>query len=117
MALHFSLSTIAQLDIWGESDEFQYYQQQATGDIAVEVHITSFTASEDWAKGGLMIRNSIDPDSEHFSIFLSRGMGPTQIFRMSEAGETELGSGLFNVISDSDLSGLRIIKQGSLFRA
>ena len=56
-------------DIWNGADGFNYLYEQRTGDFDVVVRQKSITKASNWTKGGLMIRESLDPGSRQWSIF------------------------------------------------
>src|SRR5580704_8034373 len=60
-------------DTYGNPDSFAYAYQQVTGDFDIRVQIVNVTTAnangqQDSAKGSLMIRASLDPDSYDFMI-------------------------------------------------
>ena len=54
-------------DLWNDGDTFTYLHQneRVSGDFTATVRVVGQTASIDgrWGKGGLMMRNSLEPDS------------------------------------------------------
>jgi hypothetical protein len=53
-------------DIWNNSDEFTYAYKSLNGDATIVARVTSIGAgSNTWAKGGVMIRDSLDGGSMH----------------------------------------------------
>ena len=54
---------------WWE-DSFQYLHGSTSGDLSIEMFVESLTGSSlhQWAKGGLMLRNSLDSNFKHFNI-------------------------------------------------
>jgi hypothetical protein len=58
--------TGAGADIWGNSDDFTYAYKTLTGDGTIIARVTSTgTGTNTWAKGGVMIRDSINGGSMH----------------------------------------------------
>ncbi len=57
--------TAAGADIWNDRDEFRYACQRLTGDGTIVARIDSFLRTHEWAKAGVMIRESLDPASAH----------------------------------------------------
>jgi regulation of enolase protein 1 (concanavalin A-like superfamily) len=47
-------------DIWGSGDQFQFASTPVTGDQIMVARVTSQTATDSWAKAGLMFRASTD---------------------------------------------------------
>ena len=63
-------------DIWGNSDQFHYVYRELTGDAIIEARVVdNGEGSNDWAKGGVMIRQSLDPGSINVSGFITGGSG------------------------------------------
>ncbi|MEM6802865.1 MAG: hypothetical protein AAF696_15755, partial [Bacteroidota bacterium] len=52
-------------DIWNTSDEGYFMHQRASGDIEMQTRITEIGNSHFWAKGGIMIRESLDAGSRN----------------------------------------------------
>jgi len=52
-------------DIEGASDEFHYAFKPLTGNAEITVKVESLTDTHSWAKAGVMIRDTLDPDSAH----------------------------------------------------
>ncbi len=63
-------------DIWGNADEFRYAYKSLTGDGTMVARVTSNgTGSNEWAKGGVMIRQSLDAGSTHAFMPITAGGG------------------------------------------
>ena len=54
-------------DIWYRSDQFHYDYYIASGDVTIEMLVDSFVTEHIAGKGGLMIRETLAPNSKHFS--------------------------------------------------
>jgi len=52
-------------DIWGTSDAFRLAYKTLNGDGTIVARVESIANSNAWAKGGVMIRQSVDPGSVH----------------------------------------------------
>ena len=50
-------------DIWGTADAFQYAYRSLTGDGSITARVASISGTEAWAKGGVMIRQSLTSGS------------------------------------------------------
>ena len=70
-------------DIWGNADDFNYYSQPAEGDQTIIVNAASQSTpqGDGWSKAGIMIRQSMDPDSPHASVFLTGNQGVCTFMR------------------------------------
>ncbi|MEN6427813.1 MAG: LamG-like jellyroll fold domain-containing protein [Phycisphaerales bacterium] len=63
-------------DIWGNSDEFVYAYKTLTGDGTMVARVTSNgTGASTWAKGGVMIRDSLNGGSTHAMMVITGGGG------------------------------------------
>ncbi len=63
-------------DIWGSSDQFHYMYRELSGDGSIIAHVVdNGTGSNAWAKGGVMIRETLDADSKHSIMALTGGEG------------------------------------------
>ncbi len=102
-------------DIWGNSDQFHYVYRELTGDATIEARVVdNGEGSNDWAKGGVMIRQSLDADSINVSGFITGGSGDGGQFQWRPVqGE---GSS-----SNRTLTGIappyyvRLVRQGNTF--
>lgn len=90
-------------DIGGTSDSFHFFNKAAkNGDVSVEMFVKDFTGSglHDWAKGGLMLRDSLNADAKHVSLFVTGSNGLANLWRSNSGGESE-------IYNKKDLSGSR----------
>ncbi len=67
-------------DIWHDSaltrfDEFRFVYQRLNGDGSIMARVDSLANTNVWAKGGVMIRETLDWGSRHASVFLTPGNG------------------------------------------
>jgi len=63
-------------DIWGSADEFHYAYVPLSGDGTIIAQVISNgEGSNGWAKGGVMIRETLDQDSKHALMALTGGEG------------------------------------------
>jgi len=57
-------------DIWETSDQFHFLFQNLSGDFDISARVESFTPAHLYSKTGLMIRETLDPDSAHIMFFV-----------------------------------------------
>ncbi|MHC4204172.1 MAG: LamG domain-containing protein [Planctomycetota bacterium] len=62
-------------DIWGTSDEFHFAWQQLNGAGSIVARVESVQDTDPWAKAGVMIRDTLDPDSAHGMVAITPGNG------------------------------------------
>jgi hypothetical protein len=56
-------------DIWNVNDQFQYVYKPLTGDGEIVARAVNIQNTDFWAKGGLMIRESLDSNSKNAFMF------------------------------------------------
>ena len=79
-------STGSGADIWGTADAFQFDYQPLTGDGTITARVVSQTDTNDWAKTGLMIRDTLTAGSQHASVFVTPAEGVVFLRRLNAAG-------------------------------
>ena len=52
-------------DVWNRSDEFYFFSAPFQGDGSMTIRLLSQTNTFEWAKVGLMIRDSLQPNASH----------------------------------------------------
>ncbi|MDQ3252589.1 MAG: hypothetical protein M3R15_01590 [Acidobacteriota bacterium] len=72
-------------DIWGSSDGFRYVYQPLTGDGQIVARITSIENTNEHAKAGVMIRETLEPNAKHATMVVTPVDG-VQFLRRFEAG-------------------------------
>jgi hypothetical protein len=55
-------------DIWGNSDQFQFAYNTVSGDVRLSASFDWVCASNEWAKYGVMLRESLDGGSVHYTM-------------------------------------------------
>lgn len=74
-------------DIWDASDSFRFAYREVSGDTAIVARVASHVAASGgvgmWSKAGVMIRDSLAPDSNHMFALLSGSNGTRGQFRSS----------------------------------
>ncbi len=58
-------------DIEGNSDEFHFSYKQLSGDCELSARIVSQQPTDNWAKAGVMMRNSLMPNSAHAMVVIT----------------------------------------------
>ena len=62
-------------DVWGAADEFRFVYKSLTGDGSIVAQVTTLDMVDLWVKGGVMMRESLNANSRHASMFVSAGKG------------------------------------------
>src|SRR6202012_3557566 len=72
-------------DIWDPSDAFHFvYQAVQNGNVTITARVVSIQNTSDWAKAGVMIRETLDADSPHAMVVITPGQGAAFQFRPSK---------------------------------
>ncbi len=80
-------------DIWGTSDQFQYAYRALTGDGTITARVTGMDNTDNNAKAGVMIRESLDANSRHISSFMQYGQGSQTVYRTNTGGSSSSSGG------------------------
>ncbi len=64
-------------DIWNNSDEFRYAYKSLSGDGSITVRVDSLVRSNEWAKAGVMIRETLEAGSVHAFMCVTPDHGTT----------------------------------------
>ncbi len=75
-------------DIWANADAFRYVYQETSGDFEISAHIVSQERADPWSKTGLMIRQSLEPDSQNVFINVTPDNGTKMILRETPGAGT-----------------------------
>ncbi|MBN1508385.1 MAG: hypothetical protein JW955_16165 [Sedimentisphaerales bacterium] len=80
-------------DIWGASDEFTYAYKTLNGDGTIIARVVNNgTGSNAWAKGGVMIRDSLNGDSASAQMVLTGGDGNGATFQNRATAGLDMGA-------------------------
>jgi hypothetical protein len=60
-------------DVWDESDEFRYAYKMLSGNGSITARVVSVENTNEWAKAGVMIRETLDAFSPHGFMFITPG--------------------------------------------
>ena len=80
--------TASGADIWYQSDEFHYAYKVLTGPGSIVAKVVSVGDTDDWAKAGVMIRETLDADSKHAMMIVSQASGITFQRRSETSGDS-----------------------------
>ena len=74
-------------DIWNRADQFHYVYQSLSGDGEITAQVASLTNTNPWAKAGVMIRESLQPNSKHAMTALTAQNGVESVRRTSAGAQ------------------------------
>jgi len=69
------VSSVLGGSIWGGADDFHYVYREINQDVQVTVRVDSLVADEDRGRAGLMLRDSLEGDSIHAFVSVSKAKG------------------------------------------
>jgi hypothetical protein len=103
-------------DIWGANDAFHYVHKPLSGDGQMTVRVTDISGPSvnDWRKAGVMIRETLDPDSNHafMCITPAGGGGSSFQWRSDADGDNNNQDGPSGMPMC-----IRLLRKGDEFRA
>ena len=76
-------------DIWDTADEFHFAYKSLTGPGSIVARVNSIQTTHNWAKAGVMIRETLDPDSKYAFGLISAASG------VAAQGRTDMGASAF----------------------
>lgn len=76
-------------DIWNSNDGLYYVYQQVSGDFEFVAKVDSLKGTHEWAKAGLMARESLAGNSKQTLVLVSNKNGSTQHVRYEYDDSTE----------------------------
>lgn len=100
-------------DIWNATDEFHYVYQPLSGDGEIIAQVSSQTNTNQWAKAGLMIRESLAGNSEHAMIVITPERGVSFQYRAATGGSSSHQTTAGNTAP----IWLRLVRDGNLLTA
>jgi hypothetical protein len=62
-------------DIWNSADQFRFAFKQLSGNGTLIAKVESVDNTDPWAKGGVMIRESLDPGARFAAVYATPGNG------------------------------------------
>ena len=102
-------------DIWGSSDQFHYVYRELSGDGSIEAQVVdNGEGTNDWAKGGVMIRQSLDGDSINVSGFITGGSGDGGTFQWRPV-QGEGSSSNRTLVGIAPPYYVRLVREGNTF--
>ncbi|HHG86274.1 MAG TPA: choice-of-anchor D domain-containing protein, partial [Bacteroidetes bacterium] len=99
-------------DIWATADEFQFVYQTLTGDGEIIARVTSIQNTNQWAKAGVMMRNTLAAGSEEVMMLKRGGNGWSWQNRNTANGTTAFSGNLGGTIFPL---WVRIVRLGNSF--
>lgn len=98
-------------DIWNTADQFQFVHQPLYGDGEIIARVTSQEATNEWARAGIMIRESLAAGSRHVSLLTTPQHGVITLTRKTADAATTI----YDTGSLTPPVWLKIARVGSVF--
>jgi DNA-binding beta-propeller fold protein YncE len=98
-------------DIWGTADSFYFVYKTITGDGETRASIDSLACANTWAKGGVMMRQSLNAGSRHAMMDITPGAGAEFSRRLTTGGSTTVSSTAGIKVPYS----VRLVRKGTTF--
>jgi len=76
-------------DIWGTADDFRYAWKRLSGDGSIVLRVDSLLDTWAWAKAGVMIRDTLKPNSTHAMVVLTPSNGVAFQYRPTTAAPSQ----------------------------
>ena len=102
-------------DAWGAADAFHYVYRPLDGDGTIVARVVSEENTNEWAKAGLMVRESLDADARNVFLFRAPGHGIVTQSRSATGGGT--GGTNDRPGPNSSSAWLKLTRQGDMFTA
>lgn len=100
-------------DIWSQADAFRFVYRVLTGDGTIAARVTTLDHTHEWAKAGVMLRETLAASSTHASMIVSAGRGLAFQRRVSTGGlSTHTAGG-----GGQAPSWVRLVRKGSTVTA
>jgi hypothetical protein len=81
--------TASGTDIWANSDEFHFAYKELSGAGAIIAKVESVENTDPWAKAGVMIRDTLEPDSRNVAVLVTPENGVRFQYRSTAGGVTD----------------------------
>ena len=100
-------------DIWDASDQFRFHYLQVSGDTEIIARVSSFNATHEWAKAGVMIRESTAANARHAFMTATVNSGWAFQRRIAAGGQSYTSEGPTGRVP----GWVRLTREGALFTA
>jgi regulation of enolase protein 1 (concanavalin A-like superfamily) len=77
------------LDIWADLDQFHFAYKEVSGSVTIIAKVESVGNTDPFAKAGIMIRNSLEPDAANVAVLVTPENGVRYQYRNTDGGTTD----------------------------
>ncbi|MDQ2832575.1 MAG: DUF6067 family protein [Acidobacteriota bacterium] len=99
-------------DIWGTSDQFNYVETAASGNLTITARVASQQNTNAWAKSGVMIRDTTAAGAIYVGVFMTPGQGASMQYRLSTGAYATNGPEITGLVAPY---WVRLVRSGSTF--
>ena len=99
-------------DIWNNADQFTYVYKEVSGDFDVAITVKSLEKTNDWAKAGLMIRQSLEPGAQNV-LAAVRGNADLVTFQWRQDPDGSSSSERLTTTNGSIPVSIRLMRSGN----
>ncbi len=103
-------------DINGTADAFHFVHQVIEGDCDIIARVSSQTNTHSWAKAGVMIRESLDPNAKRLLMVVTPNYGFRYQYRLTTGGSTPTSTGGGSLYASPN-NWVRLVRDGDDFTA
>ena len=101
-------------DIWGSSDAFHYAYVPLIGDGEITAHVVdNGTGTNTWAKGGVMIRETLDANSKHAMMIITDSDGGGIAFQ-SRPNTSATSVSFHGDVTESPPHWVKLVREGDM---
>jgi alpha-L-fucosidase len=101
-------------DIWGTSDQFHYVYKPLAGNGSIIAKVESMQSTGNWAKAGVMVRETLNTNSKYAIAYMSPANGSAFQQRATNGGNA---AGVSNIAGLSAPYWLRLTRNGASISA
>jgi len=100
-------------DIWNDKDNFHYSYQNVKGDFEINTRIISLDNTDQWAKVGIMARESLTDNSRNILLCVTSQNGLSLQSRAEKGGTTENINRTEGIVAPY---WIRLVRKGDVFK-
>jgi regulation of enolase protein 1 (concanavalin A-like superfamily) len=99
-------------DMWDTADAFNFAYQPLSGDGTIIAKVTSIDNTNEWSKGGVMIREKLEPGSKDAYCVVTPGNKSCLQWRTDDGGGADWTN---NAVGDTAPYWVKLVRKGDVF--
>lgn len=104
-------------DIWTAADQFRFVYKPVAGDVTITARVKSQDNTSEWAKAGIMIRESLDPGSKFADVVVTPAHGINFQRRPATGQNLSNTTGYTDEASGGTGYYVKLVRSGNTFTA